>query len=110
MAKALTLTPSIATAIVNVAHYLGEDVALTCTFAAITSIVGWTITLTVRNRFNGSTVLTKTAALTNTATGIFDFTVNDDDFTEPETYEYRIERTNAGQETVLARGLWQVLP
>jgi hypothetical protein len=110
-AKALSLTPSLTTALANISHYVGEDCLLTCTFAATTSLSGWTtVTLRIRERFNGDVVLTKTAAITDAVNGVFTFTIAAADTTEPATYEYEIQRGDSGSSVVLARGLWQVLP
>lgn len=110
-AKALALAPSLTTALVNISHYVGEDITLTCTFASVTSLSGWTtITLRIRERFNGAAVLTKTATVTDAVNGVFTFTIAAADTTEPTTYEYEIQRGDSGSSIVLARGIWQVLP
>lgn len=113
MAKALTLAPLLTTALVNISHYVGEDCLLTATFAAVTSLSGWTtIKLRIRERFNGAAVstLTKTATITDAVNGVFTFTIAAADTTAPALYEYEIQREDSGNNHVLARGDWQVLP
>lgn len=101
----------------NLQIYKGEAVTLPFkqVIAGTTTgedITGRTYVLTVRNRAGDTaTVLTKTATITSPTTGDYQFAL-----THAETvalaagpYAYDIQRTDAGSETVVSIGAFEVL-
>lgn len=84
--------------------------------ATPTNITGWTATFTVHAYGDPNVVyFSKTVGtgitISNGLAGEMTIAVDDDDVDDllPGQYEYRLERTNAGSEFVIGRGMYTLL-
>jgi hypothetical protein len=87
--------------------FKGENVTLNFTVTPDTSIVGWTIVMTVRKSLESADeVLTKTATLDDAANGEFSFDLNtvDTELLTEGPYLYDVTRTDTGFITTLGIG------
>jgi len=98
----------------------GTDISLRFTMMNVTAITGWAVTWTLKKLSQGSlgsALISKTVgsgvALTDTTNGIITVTIEDSDtdslvlnsdLDNEESYLWDLKRTDAGSETVLARG------
>lgn len=103
--------------VANISFYKGEDVTLTVTMSPVTNITGWTLQFTLRKQYGDTTALiTKTTGagitITDAANGVFQVTLASADTVNQELrpYVYDIQRTNAGNRTVLTIGNLTLLP
>lgn len=81
-----------------------------------TNITGWTITFTIHAYGDPNvTYITKTVSsgitISNGPAGELTVVVDDDDVDDmlPGGYEYRLERTTAGSEFIIGRGMYTLL-
>lgn len=90
--------------------FIGEDKSLVFTVVdsagVVQNITGWTIEWYLSLEEGSPAILTKTATLTTPASGICTVTVADTDTDPlaPGKYFHMLKRTNAANETVLAKG------
>src|SRR5262249_27360661 len=97
--------------------YKGEDVTLTVTMTPATNITGWSLQFTLRKQYGDSTALiTKTTGagitITDATNGVFKVTLPsaDTQALDLRAYVFDIQRTDAGNRTVLTIGNTTVLP
>jgi hypothetical protein len=128
VATALALAGSMATAVslkgsinvatnANIGFYKGEDVVLTVTMSPATNITGLSLTFTMRKQFNDVSILTKATGgsgitITDAVNGVFTITIASADTAglDNRAYAFDIQRTNAGNRTVLTIGNLTLLP
>ncbi len=116
--SAINVAGSTATAVhANFSFYKGEDVVITDTMDPTTAISGWSLQFTLRKNYGDpSPLLTKTIGsgitVTDATNGVFTIALADADTVNlaPGAYVYDIERTNAGNRTVLTIGVLNILP
>jgi hypothetical protein len=92
--------------------FRGEDVALTVTLTPPTSISGWSLTFTVRDRPGGTVKLTKDnggtggLTITDAGNGVFKVTIAraDTQTLTVQAYVYDIRRTDSGNNAIIAFG------
>lgn len=92
--------------------YVGEAYAPTFTMAPVEDITGWTIVFTLRTVIGNPVLLSIAAAIVNAAAGKFRVTITaaQTDSLATGDYAYDVQRTDAGNETVLSIGTFTVLP
>lgn len=105
----------------NLSHFIDTDKSFKVTVRNLdgvtpTNIVGWTISFTVHAYKDPNVVyITKTVGsgvtISNGLAGELTVVVDDDDVDDmaPGQYEYRLERTTAGSEFVIGRGMYTLL-
>lgn len=110
----ITVTPP---TIANVSFYKGEDVDLTVTLSPPTNITGWSLQFTLRKQYgDAAALLTKTIGagitVTDATNGVFKVALASADSAglELKAYVYDIQRTDAGNRTVLTIGNLTLLP
>ena len=116
--SAIAVTGNVTTAVqTNFSFYKGEDVAVTDTMSPATGISGWSLQFTLRKNYGDPTpLLTKTIGagitVTDAVNGVFTIALANADTANlaPGAYVYDIERTNAGNRTVLTIGVLNILP
>jgi hypothetical protein len=103
--------------IANISFYKGEDVTLTVTMSPATNITGWTLAFTVKQKYGDAiAVVSKSTSsgitITDAVNGVFTVTIAsaDTNLLDQQGYVYDIQRTNAGNRTVLAIGNLTLLP
>jgi hypothetical protein len=101
----------------NIEFYKGEDDVLTVSMSPATNITGWTIKFTVRKNYNDPTALiTKTVGsgitVTDATNGVFTITIASADTSglDLRAYAFDVQRTSAGNRTVLTIGNLTLLP
>lgn len=96
----------------TVSIYRGEAVSLSWTLAPVTDITGWTFLLTVSKQANSSTgkVLQATPTVTTAAAGVFGVSLSSivTAALAPGQYFWDVWRNDAGQERMLACGVFVV--
>ncbi|HYM24440.1 MAG TPA: hypothetical protein VEU08_14590 [Vicinamibacterales bacterium] len=94
----------------NIACYRGEAVTLAFTMTPVTDITGWTITFTLkRNQTDPTPILTIAAVITNGPNGTFTVSLTKAQTNmQAGTYQYDIQRTDAGSEAVLSIGTFTI--
>jgi len=104
-------------ALANLSFYRGEDITLTVTMTPVTDITGWTLQFTVRKQYGDTTaLLAKTVGagvtITDATNGVFTVALASAETTglDLRAYVYDIQRTNAGNRTVLTIGSVTLLP
>jgi hypothetical protein len=116
-AISLTGTKNVATQ-ANIEFYKGEDVVLTVSMSPTTNISGWTLAFTLKKLYTDNTpVFTKTTGgggitITDSVNGVFTITIASADTSglDLRAYAFDIQRTNAGNRTVLTIGNLTLLP
>lgn len=101
----------------NFSFYKGEDVVITDSMSPAAAISGWALQFTLRKNYGDpAPLLTKTIgagiAVTDPTNGVFTIAVADADTVNllPGAYVYDVERTDAGNRTVLTIGVLNILP
>lgn len=101
----------------NISFYKGEDITLTVTMSPVTNITGWTLQFMVKKQYGDATAqITKTVGsgitITDATNGVFTVAIARADTSglDPGVYVFDIQRTNAGNQTVLTIGNLTLLP
>jgi len=117
--SAISVTGSATTAVSgNFSIYRGEDVTVTDTMSPATNITGWSLAFTVRKNYGdpNPALIAKTVGagitITNATNGVFTIAIARADTASltPGVYVYDVQRTDAGNETVLTIGYLTILP
>jgi predicted RecA/RadA family phage recombinase len=116
--SAINIAANVTTAIqANFSIYKGEDVAITDSLSPVTNITGWSLQFTLRKNYGDtSAILTKTIGagitVTDVTNGVFKIALANADTANlaPGVYVYDVERTDAGNRTVLTIGYLNILP
>jgi hypothetical protein len=99
----------------KITFFQGEDVTVQVTVTGV-NITGWALALAVATGYGTTPLFTKTTVsgitITDGAGGVFDVAIADidTDALEAGGYVWEAKRTDAGQETVLAYGEFELKP
>jgi hypothetical protein len=98
----------------DISVYKGETVTLNFTMTPVVDITGWSIVFTLKkNQTDAAALVTVNATITSGVNGTFAVKltggIGGQTFRRADTYQYDVQRTDAGFEAVLSIGAFAIL-